>query len=519
MSKTRRPLFEFVAKHRYIILVVLITAVAAFFRFYLLSKLPPGLHPDEAANGQDVFSIFKGDLRPLYATNGPREALFFYFQALFVKLMGNTILALRIAPALFGTLGVLTTYLWVKSWFGQRAGLIASFVMAVNPWSVTISRDGFRAAMTPLMVTLTLWLYTVAFRTKKRSWYALAGASLGLGLYTYLSFRLFIAALVCVAIYLFFFKKSFYKTYWKPVALSLIATTIVLLPLIIYGVKNPGDIGARAAGTSVLNASLNGGKPLNALIDSTVKTALMFNVHGDDNYRHNLSGEPALNVFVGIMFILGLLITLSHLNKTKYFALFACWGGMLAPTILSYEGIPHFLRAVGAIPFTMALAAIGIGYMLDRWYATFPVNSAARTTGLGIIMVLLLLTAYQGYTQYFVAWAYSPGTYEAYSEDSVAMANYMLEHKTSETWLLVLDGYSEKVVDYLTHDKASYRRLEPHQVAELPLDGKPKKFLVAKQYKDEVLATFKQKFPGGRLSIQYSHFNDVELFEAYEVTK
>ena len=78
----------------------LIVALAIFFRFYKLNVLPPGLHPDEAANGLDIFRILENkDYRIIYNTNGPREALFFYLQAIFVATMGNTILALQIGRA------------------------------------------------------------------------------------------------------------------------------------------------------------------------------------------------------------------------------------------------------------------------------------------------------------------------------------------------------------------------------------------------------------------------------------
>jgi 4-amino-4-deoxy-L-arabinose transferase-like glycosyltransferase len=519
MSKPNNPALDFIRRNLHYILLIAIIALAAFFRFYELNKLPPGLHPDEAANGLDIFRMFKGDIRPLYNTNGPRESLFFFFQAAFVIVMGNTITALRMAGAMFGTLAVLTTYLWMRSWFGKRAGLIAAFLMAVTPWGVTISRDGFRASMTPLMVTLTLWLYTIAIRKRKTWLYLLAGASLGLGLYTYLAFRLFPFGLVLIAGFLYFFRRKFFNAYWKPVAISLIGTAIVLLPMGIYGVFHPGDVFARAAGTSVLNKGLNGGNPAKALFDSTTKTLLMFNVHGDDNYRQNYGGEPALNVFVGIMFILGVLISISRLNQTRYFALLAIWGTMLLPEALTAEGIPHFLRAIGALPFTVALATIGIGYMLDRWYATFPINSAARASGLGIIVVLLLLTAYQGYTQYFVAWANSKDTYQAYSEDAVAVGKYLISHSFDGQRYAVIDGYSDKSVQYLTYKKADYKRIDPGDINNITLDGKPKQFVVVKGSEDEAIKDFKLKFPGGRLSKQYSAFDGSELFMVYEVTK
>src|SRR4051812_27737466 len=96
-------------------------------RLYQLASLPPGLHPDEAANGLDVFRILEQhDWRPFYSTNGGRESLFFFLQSIGVSIFGNTIVGLRIAPALLGTASVGAVYLWVTSWFGRRTAIIAA---------------------------------------------------------------------------------------------------------------------------------------------------------------------------------------------------------------------------------------------------------------------------------------------------------------------------------------------------------------------------------------------------------
>lgn len=171
---------QYIKRNRYQLGVVLVLAVAAFMRFYKLDGLPPGLHPDEAANGLDIFRILeRHELQPFYSANGGREALFFYLQAIGVTIFGNTILALRVAPALIGTLSAGAVYLWVSSGFGRRTGLIAAALMAVTPWAVTISRDGFRAGMVALMVPLIAWLFTKAIRTNRLSWYVAAGVALG----------------------------------------------------------------------------------------------------------------------------------------------------------------------------------------------------------------------------------------------------------------------------------------------------------------------------------------------------
>ena len=42
----------------------------------------------------------------------------------------------------------------------------------------------------------------------------------------------------------------------------------------------------------------------------------MFNVHGDDNWRHNVSGAPELFWPVGILFLLGIILGLYSLWKS-----------------------------------------------------------------------------------------------------------------------------------------------------------------------------------------------------------
>lgn len=514
--KLKSPWLEWLRRRWLPLVLAGILLLAVFMRFWQLDTLPPGLHPDEAANGLDVFRIFNGDLRPLYNTNGPRESLFFFIQAIFVKLLGHNILALRLAPALIGTLAVITTYLWAKSWFGQRVGLIAAFLMAVTPWAVTMSRLGFRASMTPLFVTLTLWLYTKGFQTGRLKWFAWAGLSLGAGMYTYLAFRLFPLALVLIAIAAAIWHRPL-KHWVQPVIASLIVASLALVPLGIWAVQHPEDVLGGRNSTSFMNPELNHGRPLMTLVDTTVKTVLMFNIHGDENYRHNLGGQPLLNAFVGIMFILGLLISVTHIRRLVFAGLLATFGVMLLPELLTAEGIPHALRAVGALPATLVLAALGIHYMLQRWYATFPINSAARGTGLMAVLILLFLTAYQGYAQYFVAWAQSPQTYKAHSEDAVRIADYINRQPYSGQRYLVMEGYSNITVTYLTGDQNKYQRLELDQIDGLPLDSAPKQFIISPSWRERAVAKLRTKFPQGKLTAQYSTFNDAQIFFIYEV--
>lgn len=538
-TKKQKKFQNFTKKYGVWLVLAGIVLIGVFFRFYLLSSLPPGLHPDEAANGQDVFRIFSGDIRALYATNGPRESLFFFLQAAFVKALGNTILALRMAPALMGTLAIIAVYYWGKDWFGQRVGLIAAFFLAVNPWVVIISRDGFRASMTPLMVAMVAYFGGRAIKTRKIGYFIAAGAFLGLGSYTYTAYQLMLAAVVGLLCYIAIFRRQWLKGQGKNIAAALISFLLVLSPLIFYSVKNP-DAGARAGGTSFLNKSLNKGKPLQTLAESTQKTLLQYNFTGDDNARHNVPGEPYMNTFVGIMLILGVLVALYSLRHARYFALLFIAGAMMLPAALTAEGLPHGLRSIGSAPAVMILAAIGLSYFIGRWYAIFPINSFARNIGLALILLLMTATFVQGYFAYFRAWAGAPGTYEAYADDIVAIGNHYNTKlaKTDNTRIfMVVDGYSIRTIDYLTRTKSDYamqksdadfglkrgsgwERLEWDQVDSVALSDQPTVFIIQNNHAQDVLDVLKVKFPQGRINQSRSpEFPDRILYYTFEVNR
>jgi 4-amino-4-deoxy-L-arabinose transferase-like glycosyltransferase len=251
-------------------LLVLNLFLATVLRFYKLGSLPPGLHPDEAANGLDIISIFeKGKLAVVYGTNGPREALFFYFQAIFVYIgkvthwtaLNFTPLSLRIAPAIIGVLTVWGVYLLGKELFNKNVGLFASAAMAVSAWHIQFSRNGFRAIMAPLALVFLFYFFIKAYRDGKLRDYILTGLTLALGFYTYLSFRMVPLILIALAIFILVTDKSFIKKNLKNIGWMALVFLGAMIPMFIHFAYVPADILGRAS-TSIFNKELNGGSPL-----------------------------------------------------------------------------------------------------------------------------------------------------------------------------------------------------------------------------------------------------------------
>jgi 4-amino-4-deoxy-L-arabinose transferase-like glycosyltransferase len=97
---------------------------------------------------------------------------------------GHTALALRLWPALIGVGAVVVTWLWARTWFDQRVALVAAFVVAVTPWSVTLSRNALPVALIGLLVPLTLWAASWAYHRGGLKWWLV---TIGLGLLDLLS--------------------------------------------------------------------------------------------------------------------------------------------------------------------------------------------------------------------------------------------------------------------------------------------------------------------------------------------
>ncbi len=513
--------FSRIGKYLPWLILGLILLLAVFFRFYKLDSLPPGLFPDEAANGLDIFGILqRQDYRVVYNTNGSREALFFYMQAVFVYFMGNTTLALRMAPALMGVVSVLVIYLATKAWFNRRTALVAAFFFAVNPWIVTIQRNGFRASLVPLFVGLVMWFGAKAYKTNKTIYYILAALAAGLGFYTYTVFYMIIPAFILGTFYMLLLRRPWLKQNWKKLLIGLAVLGLVVSPLAIISIQNSRNSTSRASDVSFLNKDLNGGKPLQTLVTGTAKTLLQYNIAGDENNRHNFDGLPLLNMFVGLMFLLGVVVCLFNFKKPRYSLVLIVFGSMTLGSILTATALPHALRSIGtAVPVFM-LSAVGVNYLLFVWYKTFPVNKLARTTGLLLLCVLMGLTLVQSYRQYFVAWAQDSKTYLAYNEGTTAIAQYIIANNSSDVSNQIFSNeYEALPVKYLTNKKADYKLLDENRLKNLPIEGSIKTNIIIPAVGDynKQLELLQAKFPNGKVKIIKSDFNGESLFLVFEV--
>jgi 4-amino-4-deoxy-L-arabinose transferase-like glycosyltransferase len=177
-----------------VLLPVLIVLVAAALRVWRLETVPLGVHNDEAWTGINAREVLRdGWIGPyLYPSGLGQPAGPVYFTALLFTVLPETTFTLRLSMALLGIATVAFTYAAVREMFDYTTAVFAAAVLAIMPWHLHLSRTAFMVGAWPCIEMATLWVLFSA-RKQPTVWrFAAVGALLGIGIYTYNAYPLFL---------------------------------------------------------------------------------------------------------------------------------------------------------------------------------------------------------------------------------------------------------------------------------------------------------------------------------------
>jgi 4-amino-4-deoxy-L-arabinose transferase-like glycosyltransferase len=432
-------MLKFLKKNRFLLLLIVILAVASFFRLWQLNSVPPGLYPDVAINGNNALETLKtGNFNLFYPDNNGREGLIMWLIAFSFLIFGASVWSIKIVAATFGILTVLGLYLLTKELFAQATSdkrqatsiaLLASFFLAISFWHTNFSRIGFRAILVPFVLVFGFYFLFKGFRTKSIWNFLISGIFFGSGFYTYISYRLVVLLLpVTLLVWWFICKKeNLQKKYLLFTFYFLLFTFIVALPIGIYFLQNPQDFIGRAAPISIFSAK----SPLIELGKSLIAHLGMFNFYGDPNWRHNYSESPMLYWPMGILFLIGIIFSIKNFIsslKNKDYSLFivhctllAWFLIMLLPGVLTYEGIPHSLRVVGVIPVVYIFTGLG-GFKI---YEFFEKNTGKRNLLIISCILFLVAISFSEFNKYFFAWGKNKEVEGAFTQNFANMGYFL----------------------------------------------------------------------------------------------
>lgn len=510
-------------KTLFLLLVILL--IAAFFRIWKLNEIPPGLYPDVAINGTQAFETLKTrSFKLFYPENNGREGLIMWLIALSFWIFGVSIWSLKIVAAIFGILTVLGLFFLTKELFNnENLGLLASFFLATSFSHALFSRIGFRAILLPFILVFSFYFLFKGLRKRKIRDFIIAGIFFGLGFYTYISFRfavlmLFLIILCWLPIY---YRQNLKTKYFLSVFVLLITIFFIALPIGIYFLRNPQDFLNRATPISVFAAQ----EPIKELVKSLSLHLGMFNFYGDPNWRHNFAKSPMLPATLGILFLIGIIISIKELFsaiKMKNWELFTAhlflWSWlfvMLLPGILTREGIPHFLRTIGVIPVIYIFVALAF-YLTYNW-----VDKNQKHKTILLITVFLFLTAigFSEFNKYFNLWAKNSEVSRAYEKGYLDMGNFLnsLPEKTQK-YVIVNDfssplyGISIPGQTPMFAELSKFGKLRSIYIKAENLDQikiYDKKIVIVPLYPDRLMKELSIRFPQGKSG----EINGVRFYE------
>jgi len=534
------------------IALLLVLLVAAGLRLYRLPELPLGLHYDEAANGILAGEIARGLKTPIFIPSYTgKEVLFFYWAALWMKLLGVTPLALRLSAALAGLATVAATVWSVHEllhdhYYAKEIALLTGAFLATSFWHLVLSRYGFRAVTQPLLQALTVGALWRGLRPPSSPpplrlgdllWLFLAGFLCGLTAYTYLAARAFPIPLATALLTLLATDRGHRCARLGQLTLFVAAAALTLAPLAHYWLTHPGSFLTRTQQVAAVSW---------ADAWAGVRACLgMFFLRGDPYIRFNLPRRPLFDPITAVLFILGLIalilnlksLNLKSLNlksripnpKTtvslpprssaplrlaSHVFLLTYLPIMLLPSALAVGDItPSNLRTVGLLPFAYVFPALGLWAIK----AQIPKPKAQSVIcHLSLVILLLALLTPITATAYFRDWAPSAALYYAADGDLADVAAYLNQADLTATTPYVASiHYRHPTLAFLARDYGTIRWLTAGRTVVFPAEGDA--LLIFPRSASEDLAWVESVLPSGSLIAAPPGPDGAPAFHAYRV--
>ena len=435
---------------RWTLLLVAVTAVAFFFRFYQTTSVPPEPFSDHAEKILDVYDVSQGLTKVFFTRNTGRESFQMYWTLLIANVFntGLSFLSLKLGTAILGFLTLPFIYLLGKEIGGPRVGLFALFFVGIGYWPNVISRVGLRFPLYPLFAAPVLFFLVRGLRTRNRNDFLLAGLFLGIGLHGYSPMRIMPFVVVAAfVLYWLHLRRSDGASRELPILLMMLAlvSAFVFLPLLRYWVDDPAVFGFRAfTRLGSVEQPLPG--PAYQIFFSNLWNALrMFNYDDGEIWVHSVPHRPALDIVTAALFLVGVVLVLVRYIRQRHWLdlfLLVSIPLLLMPSILSlaFPGENPALNRAGAayIP-AFIIAAMALDGLLNSFG-----RGGIRSLTIGVLAgVVFLASAFQNYdlvfNQYYTS--FRVGSWNSSDMGKVVQEFEQIYGTTDTVWIVPFEHW------------------------------------------------------------------------------
>ena len=388
-------------------LFLLVMAAGLFFRLYKIDSIPPGLNHDAAWNGLYAIKITQGmSYAPYVAEAWGRETLFHHVIAFFQIVVGPTKLAIQLASVTIGVATLAAFYLLIRRLFDTRLALVATYLLGVSGWHLTLSKVGWRAIAVPLFECLVFYFLVKAVQERRVRDFVLAGIFLGLSLDTYDAARILPFIAGAYLLYEVVRNPALLRYNYVSIGSFGLFAILAFSPLGWYAMHNWDGFTGRASFTWI-GAQIEQAGSIQPLFNNLGSALGMFNfrANGDDFFVN----EPLLDIPVSIFSALGLIYSIFHWRQQSYFLLLAMF---FLTIVVGIASEPNGNRMLGAVIPVTAFAAVFL-VVSWRWLGqAYPRYSSLFTVALVGVLIYAGAYTYHSYVgpDARVQWGFYPET-------------------------------------------------------------------------------------------------------------
>ncbi len=384
--------------------IMLLLGLGFWLRFYKLDIMPYGIECDEAGAAYEALDVLEGKFNSFIVHPCGRQIFMLWPKVVSFALFGTYNLGVRFAAVVWGTLGILLMHLMGRQFFGPRIGLAMAALFAVSRWHIHFSRFGWANTLMLVLLMIGFYFLVKGLSSNRKANFLLAGIALSLSIQTETAARMVPIMCFILLVYFFFTYPQFLKRYWKQIITLMLGVWLAGAGTYLFWLQKPHLLTQRVYEVSIFSEDPNAPRNnvLQGFIESTKHTLTQLNWHGDYRTRHNggLSGEPVVDFWTAILFVLGMGFSIYYWKRLRYFLPLLWFFSFMAASIFALEA-PQSHRAFGVLPAVI----IFIGAFLDRSRRLLreTLGRPGIIIGTLIFLVFLVFIGKINYQKYFNA--------------------------------------------------------------------------------------------------------------------
>ena len=451
-------------------------AIAAIFAAYLAmlicahGRVPPALNNDVAEEGLRAVYLVQGHHLEVmtFAVGFSAETLYLYLVGGMIQLFGRTVLSIQLVSWLFALACLWLVRHLVACLTDTIPAWIPVLTGASSIWLFHYAMAGLRAISAPVFVGAFALLLDRVERGGTRRIAFLCGAVLGLSIYAYTSARVLPVAFVLYAALRLVRSWRDKAVLFRRYGVIILGTLVVSIPNTVLLIQRPRDFLSR--GSYVARGTA-------ADMATNAFWSILFPFHYPDFYRHTLTytfsfdavcagltltGVNPIHWVMAVAMLIGLWQGRPYAGQPVMAFLLATWVAAMA--VLGWTG-PSLTRLLILWPVYMVLAALGVGFLIDRW----------RWLRIPVLLLILFVGGSDAY-RYVSGEGRSPQEYSlSFNTAATAIGERARTLESHGERVLCVISRDASVVKYLAGEAGLLGIVEfynrPFVPSELPLDN------------------------------------------------